>query len=363
MKPNLLYTLALTYIPGVGAVNANKILQAIDSPELIWQMSEKELNQIFKNKKEFIPPILNHSTLQLAQKEIEFAEKNEIQILTQDSEDYPSKLKDLVDAPVVLFQKGKHNFNQNLHIAIVGTRKMTWYGKQFIHQLLDEIQNQSIQIVSGLAFGCDIEAHRKSLDLGIPNVAVLAQGLNKISPKTHIQDAQRIVENGCLLTEYSTFHQAEPMNFILRNRIIAGISDAVIVVESDKKGGSLATAMYANGYNREVFALPGRIDDKFSLGCNELIQTNQASMIRNARDLMQYFNLKSKPKTIQKSLFIHLESDEQEIYDFLKSNGKQQIDQLANALNKPTYQLNTTLLNLELKGIIKALSGKIFEIN
>jgi len=363
MKPNLLYTLALTYIPGVGAATANKILKAIDSPELIWQMSDRELFDVFKNKKEFIPHILNRSSLKRAEAELKFAEKNGIQVLSQQDSDYPQKLKECVDAPLVLFQKGKHDFNKKLHIAIVGTRKMTNYGKTFIHDFLSEIANQQIVIVSGLAYGCDIEAHKNSNELNIPNVAVLAHGLNKISPQPHLSEAKKIVENGCLLTEYSTFHQAEPMNFILRNRIVAGLCDAIIVVESDIKGGSLTTATFANNYNREVFAVPGRINDKFSSGCNRLIQSNQAIMIRNAQDLLDYYDLKSKPKVTQKQLFVELDSEEKLVFDFLNINGKQQIDQISINLNIPTYRLNSILLNLELKGIVRSLSGKNYEIN
>lgn len=268
-----------------------------------------------------------------------------------------------MDSPLVLFKKGNHNFNSGLHIAVVGTRKMTSYGKKFIETLLGELIHQRITIVSGLAYGCDIEAHRAAIQNGIPNIAVLAHGLNRVSPSAHRKEAKALQENGALISEYSSFHNAEPMNFVVRNRIIAGISDGVIVVESDRKGGALATAQYANSYNREVFAVPGRIDDKFSLGCNQLIQSNQACMIRNADDLLQYFNLKASPKPVQPKLFIELEPDERLVYDFLKTNGRQQVDVLSASLKIPVYSLNALLLNLEIKGAVKAFSGKFYGLN
>lgn len=362
MKPDLLHTLALTYLPGMGPINANKVLRVIKSPKLIWEMSSRELKEVFKNRNDLINQIQNGSTLELAQKEILYAQNNEINILTKNCLHYPQKLKECLDSPLVLFQKGNHDFNQKLHIAIVGTRNMTHYGKSFIDSILPELAQHSIAIVSGLAYGCDIEAHKKSNELQIPNIAVLAHGLNKVSPQPHIYEARKITKNGCLLTEYSTFHQTEPMNFVLRNRIIAGLCDGVIVVESDKKGGSLTTATFANNYNREVFALPGRINDKYSLGCNNLIQSNQALMIRNAQDLLNYFNLKSKPKPTQKQLFIELNPEEKLIFDYLNNNGKQQIDQLAIDLGIPTFRLNSILLNLELKGIVKPIPGKFFTL-
>ena len=357
-----IYTLALTYVSGLGPVNQKKILKYADSKSL-WSLSEKELKEILGGRKDLIAQFLSSKCLETAEKEMEFCEKNNIEILFHSSENYPEKFKNCVDSPLVLFKKGSHHFNSQLHIGIVGTRKMTSYGKKFIENLLNEISSQQMSIVSGLAYGCDIEAHRISIENQIPNVAVLAHGLNRVSPKAHQKEALELQKKGALLTEYSSFHNAEPINFILRNRIIAGICDAVIVVESDKKGGALATANYANSYNREVFALPGRVEDRFSLGCNELIQSNQAYMIRNAEDLLNYFNLKSKPKINQTKLFIELEGEEELVYNFLKENGRQQIDFLYHTLQIPVFKLNGILLNLELKGIVKPLSGKFFELN
>lgn len=361
MKTDLLHLLALSYVPGIGPANQRKILKTFEA-QTLWQLSNRDLKEIFKNKTEFIPYFQSTQVLELAQKEIEYCKANGIEIVEAKSNEYPAKLKHCYDAPLILFKKGNYDFNRKLHIALVGTRKMTAYGKKFIDELIADLSNQNIAIVSGLAFGCDIQAHRQCLNHGMPNVAVLAHGLNRVSPVSHRKEAFEIIQNGALISEYSTFHNAEPINFVLRNRIIAGLSDAVIVVESDKRGGALATANYANAYNREVFALPGRIDDRFSLGCNALIQSNQAYMIRNAKDLLQYFNLRLAPKPKQLDLFIELEDDEKVIYEYLKSNGRQQIDRLSIELNMPIFKLNSVLLNMELKGVVKPLSGKFFEI-
>lgn len=357
-----LHTLALTYIPGIGPINQRKILSLTDSKSL-WNLSKKEQNEIFRGRKDILPYLQSTECLDLAQREIEYCDRHHIEILIHSENNYPEKLKNCIDSPLVLFKKGKHDFNKNLYIGIVGTRKMTHYGKVFIEKLTSDLSNQNITIVSGLAYGCDIAAHQNSIKNQIPNLAVLAHGLNRISPSAHKKEAKELQENGALITEYSTFHNAEPINFVLRNRIIAGLCDAVIVVESDVKGGALATANYANAYNREVFAVPGRVDDKFSLGCNQLIQSNQACLIRNTQDLLNYFNLKLNPKPIQKELFIQLEAEEEIIYQFLLKNGKQQIDQLTTVLGIPVFKLNGILLNLELKGIVKPLSGKFFELN
>lgn len=357
----LKYLLATTYVPGIGVINQRKIHKSLNVKEL-WELSEKELNELFSFNQKIISHFLSSEFLELAEKEIEFCQKSDIQILTIDSEKYPQKLKECSDSPLILFKKGNYEFDKKLHIAVVGTRKITNYGKEFIREFIEKLSGQNLSIISGLAFGCDIEAHRNCLEKDIVNTAVLAHSLNRVSPASHTKEAREITQNGALVTEYSSFHAIEPRNFILRNRIIAGLSDAVIIVESDKKGGSLITATYANSYNREVFAVPGRIKDKFSLGCNYLIQSHQAYMLRNAEDLLDYFNLKVQSLPKQRELFIDLEPNEQLIYDYLKSKGRKQIDEIALELSLPVFRLNSTLVNLELKGVIRPLAGKFFEL-
>lgn len=361
MKSDLIYQLALTFVPGLGPATQRKIIRIASAKEL-WNFSEKELKKVFRKKPDLLSEFRSEKYLTLAEKEIDFCENNGIEILNYGDDNYPEKLRDCVDSPLIFFKKGNYSFNRKLHIGIVGTRKMTGYGKDFIERLVDGLAAQNVAIVSGLAFGCDITAHRMAVKCQIPNIAVLATGLNRISPAAHKPVSEEIVSDGALVSEYASFHNSESMNFVLRNRIIAGLCDAVIVVESAERGGALFTAAYANGYNREVFALPGRVSDKFSLGCNQLIQSNQAYMIRNSDDLLSYFNLKNRPKPVQTELFLELEPTEQMIYDFLRQNGKQQIDAISIGLKLPVFQLNAGLLNLELKGIIKPMPGKYFEL-
>lgn len=362
MKPELPFLLALTYIPGIGPINQRKILSLIQAEDL-WSLSEHEIKNIFKNRGDLVGHFRSKKCLEKAYSEITFCKDNNIEILTLEDANYPKSLKNCSDAPLILFQKGNYSFQKKLHVGIVGTRKMTAYGKKFIENLIKDLSNQDIAIVSGLAFGCDIQAHRSCIEQQMTNVAVLAHGLNRVSPVGHKKEAHEIINNGALLSEYSSFHQAEAINFVLRNRIIAGICDAVIVVESDKRGGALATANYANGYNREVFAVPGRLEDKFSLGCNQLIQNNQAYMIRNAQDLLDHYQLTKKTPAKPMDLFVVLTDEEQIIYDFLKKNGRQQIDTLAVSLNMSMHLLHVGLLNLELKGIVRPVSGKFYELH
>lgn len=362
MNADPLYLLALTYIPGVGPINQRKILQ-IAGPEELWKLSSRDLKKIFRKRKELADYFQSGKSIELAKREIEFCRRNEIEIITWDSPKYPRRLKECSDAPLVLFKKGSYEFDRKIQLAIVGTRQMTSYGRDFIRELIEGLPVQKFAVISGLAFGCDIEAHRNSIEKEIPNVAVVAHGLHRISPAGHKKEAKEIIKNGALLSEYSSFHNAEPINFILRNRIIAGLSDAVIVVESNKRGGALATAQYANSYNREVFAVPGRVKDKYSLGCNALIQRNQAYMIRGVSDLLEYFNLTSKPKVRQTQLFIEMDRDEKPVFEYLKKNGRQQMDALAIALDIPVHRLSAILLSLELKNAIKSFTGRFYGLD
>ena len=310
MNPDAIYTLALTYIPKVGPVNQRKLLALADAKS-IWSLSKKEQDEIFRGRKDILTYLRSSACLDLAQKELEFCEKNNIEVLLHSSESYREKLKNCIDSPLVLFKKGNHEFKSQLYIAIVGTRKMTAYGKNFIDNLVQGLATHQMTIVSGLAYGCDIEAHKASNRNGVPNIAVLAHGLHKVAPAAHQKEARDLQQKGALVSEYSSFHNPEPMNFVLRNRIIAGICDAVIVVESDKKGGALATAQYANAYNREVFAIPGKPTDKMSQGCHNLIKQQKANLLTSATDLIYMLNWDlEKPKAQQQKLFVELSPDE-----------------------------------------------------
>ena len=265
----------------------------------------------------------------------------------------------------MLFYDGNIRLENRPVISIVGTRNMTLYGKDFIEKLLSDIKPYNPVIVSGFAYGVDITAHKAALENGLQTIGILAHGLDRIYPKVHKKYMAKVLENGGFYTEYG--HQTEPLreNFLQRNRIIAGISDATIVVESAVKGGALVTAEMANGYNREVFAVPGRTTDVYSQGCNSLIRTNKAQLLNSANDLMYYLNwdqLKKPEKTIQPQLFVNLQGDEKTVYDFLQQNGKNTLDHIALETKIPVFKLSSLLLGLELQGLIRPLPGKYFEV-
>lgn len=358
----LLYALALSYTKGLGNINTKKLIQHFGSAAQVWGLPKSKLLQIKGLPKKVLENFANDDLLKLADAEIEKSIKLNIKISYFLDTNYPSRLKECLDSPCILFTKGNLNLEHGKFVSVVGTRKMTTYGKQFINHLISELKGYDITIISGLALGCDIAAHRAALDSQLPTIAVLAHGLNHVYPKSNQSEATKMQQKGGLVSEFSSFHQPEAVNFLRRNRIIAGLSDLVVVVESNYKGGAMSTAASANNYNREVMALPGRITDPLSNGCNHLIATNQALMLRNANDLLYHLNIKNKPKSVQKELFLDLNEQEQKIYDHLLKNGKQQIDELAYYLNMPSYQLMPILLNLELKNIVKPLPGKVFEI-
>lgn len=365
---NALYLLALSYIKGIGSISAQKILNQFDSPERVFTATKHELltipdignyivSQLQKEKKQ---------ALQLAEKELNFALKENLHITSYQDSNYPTLLKKCPDAPLILFSKGNLLIAEHQKlISIVGTRNCTAYGKQFIQELISDLKEYQPIIISGLALGCDAQAHQEALNYGLPTWGVLAHGLNQLYPPQHQKLAMQMMENGGVLTEFSSFHKPIRENFLKRNRIIAGLSPITIIVESAKKGGAITTAKVAFDYNRDVFALPGNIQNRYSEGCHELIKNNVASLITSANDiitLLQWENKHSAQKSIQKSLFIHLEETEQRIYDYLIQHNTSTIDQLSLALHIPTPRLSVELLNMELKGAIQALSGNKYTV-
>ncbi len=264
----------------------------------------------------------------------------------------------------MIFCKGNLEFNHlsNKKISIVGTRKMTNYGRNFITELIEGLADFDVTIVSGLAYGCDIEAHSYALKNNVVTWTVMGTNFERIYPAAHKKIAIQILQKGGWITEQPSFKIATPEAFLQRNRIIAGLSDITIVVESAFKGGSLVTAKFANEYNREVFALPGKSTDVLSIGCNYLIKSHQAYLVENSKDIIDYFNFNSKKKPKQIDLFIEFSDDENLIVNYLKTNGKQHIDKMSFDLNLKSYELMPTLLDLELKQIISTLPGKFYDL-
>lgn len=358
------YILALSFIKGIGDNRLLFLVNFFGSAKAVWEASKNELLNINGFGQKLIKDIGDQKYLELADSEIEFCKSNNINIITIFEDEYPSLLKQCADAPIVLFTKGNIAFENTKKIAIVGTRKMTNYGKVFLEELIDGIKEFDVSIVSGLAYGCDIYSHLQALKFNIPTWAVLAHHLNHIYPPQHKNVALEMLENGGWISEQSSTKGVSPKYFLQRNRIIAGLSEVTIIVESGSHGGSLVTAKFANEYNRDVFALPGKSTDPLSKGCNYMIKTHQAYLIESSKDLIYHLNLDKSPrKTDQLQLFVELNEDEQKVIDYLVQNGKTHIDALSISLNLLTYELMPILLDLELKNLLQPLPGKYFMLS
>jgi len=363
-EKELLYLLALQKVKGVGAINAKKLIAHIGSAEAVFTTKKLLLEKIDGIGSYTIKDLFNVKNLKNAEKELNYVIKNNIKYTGFLGTDYPRKLKHCIDSPLLLFQDGNIHFEKQPIISIVGTRNMTSYGRGFIKKLISGIKAYNPIIVSGFAYGVDITAHREAVKNNLQTIGVLANGLNKMYPKTHKKYVSQVMENGGFFTEY--WHDEEPLReyFLQRNRIIAGISEATIIIESAGKGGSLVTAGIANSYDRDVFAVPGRTTDAFSQGCNNLIRTNRAALLNNADDLVYLLNWdqKEKPKkSIQCELFVNLEGDEKIVYEYLLENGKSLLDSISLQCKIPIYKISGALVNLELQGLVQPLAGKTFE--
>jgi DNA processing protein len=365
-QEDLLYTLALTQVEGVGDILSKKLLTHCGSAKGVFTSKKNKLISIDGIGEYLYKNLQNKNVFYKAEQELLFIEKQGIETLFYESARYPKHLKNCIDAPIILFRTGNVNLDEKKLISIVGTRKITTSGADFIQKLIKELIPLDPVIVSGFAYGVDIQAHQEALKNNLQTIGVLAHGLNQIYPKDHKKYVAKMEENGGFLTEFWSTSNPDRENFVRRNRIVAGMTEATIVVESAEKGGSLITAQIANDYNKDVFAVPGRITDKYSVGCNNLIKTQRAHMITSAADLVYILNWdisnKKQTKLIQKQLFINLEPEEQQVYDFLQTNGKELIDIIALQTSLPIYKMSSILLNMELKGVIKPLPGKYFEV-
>ncbi len=363
-EKELLYTLALQRVKGIGNINAKKLIAHIGSAEAVFKEKKSKLIHI-NGIGEFTIQFLNDAkVLKEAEDEVNYVVKNKVTYNLYTDPTYPERLKQCIDGPLVLFQDGNIHFENQPIISIVGTRNMTSYGRDFIDKMVEEIKPFNPIIVSGFAYGVDITAHKAAVHQGLQTIGVLAHGIDQIYPKVHKKYVAGVMENGGFYTEF--WHDEQPLreNFLQRNRIVAGMSEATIIVESASKGGALVTAEIANSYNREVFAVPGRVSDVYSQGCNTLIRTNKAQLLNSANDLIYYLNWdqpKKSTKVIQPTLFIDLIGDEKIIYDYLQKNGKHDLDTISIENKIPIYKISSALLNLELKGLVRPLPGKLFE--
>lgn len=360
----LLNVLALLKVDGVGDVVAKKLINHCGSAENVFNAKANQLKAIDGIGDILLKKLKDKTVFEKAEQELRFIEKEKINVLYYQNADYPERLKHCIDGPVLLFASGNINLENRKLISIVGTREITSYGIAFCKKLIEDLAIFNPIIVSGFAYGVDIVAHQAAMENNLQTIGVLAHGLNQIYPKTHKKYIAKMEENGGFLTEFWSNSNPEKENFVKRNRIVAGMSEATIVIESAEKGGSLITALIANDYNRDVFAVPGRTTDKFSQGCNNLIKTQRANVLTSAADLVYIMNweLETKPtKSVQKQLFVSLDNDEQKIYDYLQKNGKQTLDIIALECDFPVFRISSLLLNMELKGVIRPLPGKLFE--
>ncbi|WP_318641662.1 DNA-processing protein DprA [Flavobacterium ardleyense] len=362
-EDDLLYVLALQKVDGVGDVMAKKLIAHCGSAEEIFKTPKNKLASINQISSIIIKNLTDKSIFEKAENELQYIQNHQIQTMYFQDDNYPMRLKHCYDGPVLLFSTGNIDLENPRIISIVGTRQITSHGTEFCRKLISDLAPLNPIIVSGFAYGVDIVAHQAAMDMGLQTIAVVAHGMSQIYPAVHKKYVRRIEENGGFLTEFWSGGNPDKENFVRRNRIVAGMSEATIVIESAERGGSLITANLANDYNRDVFAVPGRTSDKFSQGCNNLIKTQKANLLTSAADVMYILNweLENRKKVIQKQLFITLEPDEQRVYDYMQANGKSEMDLIAIKCQLPIYKLSSILLNLELKGVARPLPGKMFE--
>ncbi len=362
----LIYKIAIGMIPGIGCINAKKLIAYTGSVEAVFREKKSNLLKIPGIGAVLSGEILNNSVLKQAEKEVAFIEQFNIKTYFYLDENYPLRLKQCADSPLIIYVKGEVDLNAQKIISIVGTRSATSYGKNFCEKLIHSLAEMKHfpVIVSGLAYGIDISAHKAALKNKLATIAVLGHGLKTIYPASHSRYAKEILQNGALITEFTSETVADRPLFVRRNRIIAGLSDATIIIESGEKGGALITADLADSYNREVFAVPGRVDDSMSKGCNKLIKTNKANILEDIGDLeyiMGWENSKNKSGVIQKELFTELSGDEKSIYDTIFKNNEMDIDAICAELDMPVSKVSAILLNLEFAGLMRSLPGKIYK--
>ena len=364
-----LYSIALTMIPGVGHIGAKRLVDGMGSATDVFRLRNELPDRLPGVSRRIVEALDAPRAIERAREELAFVQKKQIRCLTLADEAYPSRLRECEDAPVVLFFRGNADLNALRIVSVVGTRRTTDYGLQTCTTFLRELKElcPDVLVVSGLAYGIDIQAHREALANSLPTVGVLAHGLDRIYPSVHRKTAVEMLAQGGLLTEFLSGTMPDRYNFISRNRIVAGMSDAVVVVESAEKGGSLITAGLAGSYNRDCFAFPGRAGDTSSRGCNLLIRENKASLLLSAEDLVTDMGWMEKTapangECVQRSLFLNLSDEEQLVVRLLEQQGDLQINTLVVAANIPVHRMNAILFELEMKGVVRVLAGGVYQL-
>ena len=362
----LLYRLAITFLPHVGPVNARALINHCGSAEAVFREKKRLLARIPGMGMKRVSVAFSEPVLPRAEKELAFVRRHNINVLFFTDEGYPHRLLNCNDAPPLIYYKGKADLNGGRNLAVVGTRSATPYGEQMTRQLIEGLSSHAVCIVSGLAYGIDICAHIAALDYGLPTVGVTAHGLDRIYPHAHRHVAGRMVDAGGLLTEYPSGTVPDRENFPSRNRVVAGLADAVVIVEASGKGGALITADLASGYHRDVFAIPGRVGDPFSKGCNDYIRENKAALITGAEDLLWMMGWKEQqpapPQARQASLFVEIDDNGKKVLSLFTGQQELPWDVILHGMQLPSSRLSSVLLDLELKGILKVLPGRRYKL-
>jgi DNA processing protein len=365
LQNELLHLIALTMVPNIGDVHTKTLLQHFPDVESIFKARKSALEKIPGIGAVRASAIRNFRNFERAEKEIRFLEKYKINAISFTDETYPKRLHHCYDSPPLLYFKGAGQLNSGRMISIVGTREPTDYGRDWLKKLITDLAPFQPVIVSGLAYGIDAVAHKQSLKSNLPTIGVLAHGLDRIYPAANKSMAREMVEQGGLLTDFMSGTPPDAQNFPSRNRIVAGISDAVIVVETGNKGGSMITADIANSYHKDVFALPGRVTDNKSEGCNKLIKENNAQLISGAEDIiaaLNWDNILLPEKKIQRLLFPDLSLNERKIMDLIGQQESVFIDAIYQLSGLKSSETASAILNLELLNLVRALPGKRYQI-
>jgi DNA processing protein len=361
----MLHEIALTFVKGVGDITVKTLLSYCGSAEGVFKSTKKSLEKIPGIGSKTADSIVSLDAFDRAEEELTFIDKYKIKPLFYLNDDYPKRLKNCIDSPTILYFKGNTDLNNQKVISIVGTRNATAYGRQICEKLIDGLKQHNLLVSSGLAYGIDIAAHKAALQLGVDTVGVLGHGLDRIYPSLHRSVAEKMLSQGGLLTEFPSKTNPDRQNFPKRNRIIAGIADATIVIEAAIRGGALITAEIANSYNKDVFAIPGRLED-VSEGCNFLIKTNRAHLLSKPEDIEYIMGWFSQSKNVVKEapkIFNDLSIDEQKILEIIKDNTTIAIDDLQAKLEMTQSKLAMLLLNLEMQSIIISLPGKVYRLD
>ncbi|WP_153801181.1 DNA-processing protein DprA [Foetidibacter luteolus] len=365
MSTQLLYQIALTLVPNIGCVQAKVLTEKFGNAQDIFKARLHELSLVENMGEVRAACIKEFTGFNEVEEEIRFIEKYRIEPLFVTDERYPRRLLNCYDAPALLYYRGNADLNARNIVSIIGTRNNTDYGKLLTEKLVHDLKEQEVLIVSGLAFGIDAIAHKAALSNGLHTVGVLAHGLDTIYPAQHKGLAKEMMQQGGLLTELRRLTRPDKHNFPRRNRIVAGMADAVVVIETAAKGGSMITAELAGGYRKDVFAFPGRVGDAKSAGCNMLIKNNKAHLLGGAQDLLEKMGWAAKKKTSapkQKELFIEMTADERALVNILGEKESVHIDELYFKSGLSSSSVAAAILNLELQGVMAGLPGKMYRL-